>query len=90
MITKPIDRTTDVGAVMSNFDRLIDDDVARAMVSPDAFAVYAGWDFFCPAVWVDNEQFHCEVWVTGSHVASYSTNSLTELMEVVSDEHGWD
>ena len=90
LTTKPPERTRYVGVVMANYDHKIDMDVARQLISNDAYATYAGLHFFCEAVWVDGEQFHAEVWRHRRHVDTISARSLEDLMTAVSDEYGWE
>jgi len=78
------------GAIMSNFDHAIDEDVVKAIKGKPHYAQYAGWNF-CRYVWYADDQWHCEVWRYGSPEDSLvSANELEEIMTEVSDSYGWD
>ena len=86
--TMPSTRSRNVGTVMTNFTHTIDHEVAKALVAPDAYATYPGWNFFA-TVWGEGELFHAEVQQWGRHVATHS-GTLEALMNSISAEYGWD
>lgn len=75
--------------VMSNFDHIIDKDVAKKIKREDYYAQYSGCNF-CGYVWWQNNKWHCEVWRYRSFVETISENTLEEIMSSVSDQYGND
>lgn len=79
----------DLGFVMSNFDRHIDRDIEKKLKEGKFSAGYAGWDFY-GTVYFEDGKFHCIVKSYGSVVGNYSSETLEEIMEEVSNIHGHD
>ena len=84
----PLTRSRYVGEVMTNFDNTIDHEVAKALVAPDAYAVYLGQNF-SSVVWAEGELFHAEVQQRGQYVVTHS-GTLEELMNSISSKYGRD
>jgi hypothetical protein len=78
---------TDLG--MSNLDHTIDDGFEEHLRNEPAWGRHAAWNFN-GRVWYENGQFHEQVWRYGQPVEHFSSSTLTELMEKVSDEYGWE
>lgn len=86
----PIDDAwTDLGTLMSNFDHSVEAGFAEALAAPKTFGEYAGWNFHAE-VWKEGEEFCAIVWVYHQVRGIRSAPSLPQLMEVVSNEFGWD
>jgi hypothetical protein len=86
---RDLDGMCEIALGMSNFDHSIDSGLDAALrASPGvALAEHSAWNF-CGYVWFEDGQFHEQVWRYKQPVAEYSAETLTELMEVVNDEHG--
>lgn len=76
-------------AIMSNFDREIEQDIVKAIKNKNLFSRYAGWNFN-GKVWWENKNWHCEVWCYGSFIKTFSSKKLEQIMEEVSSEYGYD
>lgn len=74
--------------VMTHADLSIDEDVAATLRQGGYFSRHAAWDFN-GLVWFRDGRWHEAVWVHRRYVASYDADSLTELMKLVNDVHGW-
>lgn len=76
---------------MSNFDGSIDNGFKDALLaSPnEVFGRHAGWNFN-GRVYFDGDQFCEDVWVYGSHVKTIKADSLSDLMEDVNSEFGYE
>lgn len=76
---------------MTNCDLSIDDGFADALKSAPnkVFGRHSAWEFN-GQVWFADNKFHEEVWRYGTIIATYSENSLEELMETVNSNHGLD
>jgi len=75
--------------LMSNFDRDIDESVAKYIKNKPLYAQYSGWNF-CGWVWWQNKKWCCEIWVYGGWCETFVANTLSEIMENVSQEYGYD
>lgn len=76
-------------ALMSNFDRVIDDNVAEAIQNRPLYAQYAGRNF-CGYVWRQDGKWHCEIWTYKSYCETFSADTLQEIMSGVSFEYGYE
>lgn len=76
-------------ALMSNFDREVDRDVARQLRDGQVMAKYAGWNFNADC-WFADGLFHAAVYRYHAHCDTMSAETPEELMTLVSDEYGWD
>jgi len=76
-------------AMMSNFDHIIDENVAAQLRDQPCYSQYSGWDF-CGYVWcVHSEQkYKCEVWTWKEPREIIEADSLEEIMDIVSDKYG--
>lgn len=75
--------------LMSNFDREVNAGIADQLRSRDVMARYAGSNFSADC-WFADGQFHAAVHRYHAHVATMSAETPEELMDLVSDEYGWD
>lgn len=75
--------------VMSNYDRLIDEDIAALLKNEPLFSRYPGWNFNGKVWWEDN-RWHCAVWQYGSHVNTISEDTLEEIMHSVCEMYGYE
>lgn len=75
--------------VMSNFDRQINQKVAKELEDNKLYADYPGLNFF-GNVWLSENEWACEIWVYNSYRETITANSLENLMKTVSDKYGWD
>lgn len=76
---------------MSNFDRSIDEGFAEALQARpgEVKGRHAGWNFN-GQVYFHDGKFHEEVWVYGSPRQVISADTLSELMDDVCAEYGYD
>lgn len=74
--------------IMSNFDRLIDYDVAKHIKGKKLFSVYSTWEFHS-YVWWEGSMWHCEIWQHHRHTGTVSCKELHEIMRNVSDNYGY-
>ena len=79
----------DIGDRMSNFDHSIDPGTEDELRAGGCFCGYPAWNFY-GRVWFEDGKFHCRVAQYGTHVATISENSLTDLMSECSDQFGGD
>ncbi|WP_327066810.1 hypothetical protein [Kitasatospora sp. NBC_01302] len=87
---KPVpDGLNEIDLGMSNFDHSIDPGFEDRLRNESVWGRHAAWNFN-GRVWFADGEFHEEVWRYGQPVASFSEATLTELMETVSDEYGWE
>lgn len=75
--------------IMSNFDGAMVEEVADEIKGKDIYAGYAGWNFR-GKVWWEHNKWLCEVWVHGSWLETFISDSPQGLMEEVSSKYGWD
>lgn len=77
--------------VMSNFDRIIEQDVVTLLKEESVLAGYPGWNFHS-RVWFDKDKnkFMANVWQYHCHVATFQADTPEELMTEISDEYGYD
>lgn len=76
--------------IMSNFDHTVrGNDTEDRLKTDKVFGIYSAWDFN-GTVWYEKDRFHCEVWVHHSPVEVLSADTLLELMELCSNEFGYD
>lgn len=76
-----------LGDVMSNFDHVIDADIAQQLqVEPMTRAGQPAWHYYGVVFWLDG-QFHEIVRCYGSVSAVFSAPTLQELFDVVCDEY---
>jgi len=78
---------TEYSNVMSNFDGKIDKEVADHIKGKPLYSGYPAWDF-CGRVWFA-DRWYCEVRSYGSHVGTYSAETLELLKEAICIEHGY-
>ncbi len=88
--------TENIGEVMSNFDRVIESEIAERLKVEEVWAGYAGWNFHGRVWWArDHEhplwgRWRCEVWCYGHPVTVVEGDELRDIMEEVSDRWGAD
>lgn len=77
--------------LMSNFDGLVDEDVAAHLIMNEETADYPGWNFHA-RVWYDPFQklWYGRVMRYGSHIDTMTAESPSELRIAISDEYGYD
>ena len=80
---------SEIDLEMSNFDHEIDEGFEEALVEKETFGRHAAWDFN-GLVYHKDDQFHEDVWRYHSFIKTISAPSLSELMEKVNDQYGWD
>ena len=87
----PTDDMEDIGTVMSNFDREIDEEVAAQLCEKPGLVMagYPGWDFYARVFYLDTK-YHAEVWRYRTPVDTISADTLQEIMHDVSEEYGYD
>ncbi len=73
--------------VMSNADHSIKSDIADKLKTGKFYAQYAGWNF-CGYVFWDKNQWACEIWVYHNHEKTIKAETLSEIMDIVSEEYG--
>ena len=74
---------------MTNFDHTIDAGFEERLRNEPVWGRHAAMNFN-GRVWFEDGMFHEQVWCYGVPRASYSTPTLTGLMEMVSDRYGWE
>lgn len=74
---------------MSNFDHVIDEGMEEELKESPKLGNYAGWNFHGD-VFYWNNQFHCIVMVYHSLREVISANTLSEIMEEVSEKYGYE
>ena len=80
-----------IGTVVSNFDHVIDFEVAEKLKSESGtFANFPGYHFYCDRVWYENERFHCEVWQYGVRRETISAVDIKSLHTAVCEKYGWE
>lgn len=84
---KPPQDQPDLGEVMSNFDHVVNDDVAEKLKS-GGVSDYPGWDFH-GTVWYSGGEYHCAVHRYKVHVATISALTCADLMDAVSEDFGY-
>lgn len=80
---------TEIDLGMTNFDHSIDDGFEHRLRGEPVWGRHAAWNFN-GRVWFEDGVFHEQVWRYGQPQAHFSAPTLTELMETVSDEYGWE
>ena len=85
----PDNYTEHAEAIMSNLDHSIEEDIAEEIKGKELYAQYSGWHF-CGYVWWQDDKWCCEVWRYNSHVATFESDTLEEIMQEVSMEYGHD
>ena len=75
--------------LMSNFDHVVNQDVAQRLRDGNCYAAYPGWNFHA-LVWFADGKFFCEIWRYRSYVESFCAESPEDLMRAVSDKYGWE
>lgn len=75
--------------IMSNFDRVIDKKTEAAIKGKKLYSHYPAYNFH-GVVWYQNNQWHCRVSRHGCHVATFSESDLNDLMNVCSENYGYE
>ena len=75
--------------IMTNFGHTIDHEVAEEIKASGEYASYSGWNFW-GAVWWVNDFWNCEVWVYKFSREIIQADSLSEIMERVSEKYGYE
>lgn len=83
------DGFTEIDLGMTNFDHSIDDGFDDRLRAELVWGRHAAREFN-GRVWFEDGLFHEQVWRYGQPLAYYTAPSLAELMETVSDAHGWE
>lgn len=85
------DDFTEIGgnAGMSNFDFAVNGGIEEQLRSEPTWTRYAGWNFN-GRVWFADGVFWCQVWVYGTPRATFSADTLHDLMHLVSDQYGYE
>ncbi len=73
--------------IMSNFDHVVNHEVANAIKGKPFYASYSGWNFN-GSVWWQNEMWHCEIRAYWSYRETISAKTPEELMESVCEKYG--
>jgi hypothetical protein len=73
--------------VWSNFDHVINRDIAEQLKSGEYWAAAPGWNFFA-YVWFAEGQYHTEIWRYGAPVAVLSAETIDELKANVCSIYG--
>lgn len=74
--------------VMSNFDKVIREEVASRLKVEEVYAAYTAYHF-CGYVWWDRKEelYKCEIWTYKEHVDTLK-GTLEEIMEEACDTYG--
>lgn len=73
--------------VMSNFDGVINSDIAEAIKGKPLYAQYTGWNF-CGNVWWQNNVWCCEVFCYDSWRETFVSETLDGIMSDVCEKYG--
>jgi hypothetical protein len=73
---------------MTNFDHSIDPGFEQRIRAEKVWGRHSAWDFN-GRVWFEDGVFHEQVWTYGTPDDHFTAETLTELMEIVSDVYGW-
>ncbi len=76
-----------IGVVMSNFDHLVDLEVAKELIKGNCYAEYTAWEFWA-AVWFEDNKYYAMIKRYYYHVNTIEANNLEELMSKCSEEYG--
>ena len=78
----------DIGAIMSNFDHVIDDDAEEKLKAGGVYGGYAAWNFYA-VVWYD-KKFKAMIKQYRAHVNTIKGDSLQEIMDAASGLYGYE
>jgi len=76
-------------SVMSNFDGVIDNEIAAQLEGGEYCAPYPACNFY-GIVWKSGDKFACQIDQYGFHVETMRAGTLAELRDAVSDEYGYE
>lgn len=87
---KNLSAMRDVGVVMQNLSGFIDPEVMKKIVAEPnlVFGTHTAWDFH-GYVWFDKNRFYEEVWQHKRPVKTFSSPTLSDLVQAVNDEFGF-
>lgn len=71
-------------SIISNNPNVIRYDVANEIKWKELYSSYTWWNFYWN-VWYENWKWNCEVWTYGYHRRTYTTDTLEDMMEEVSE-----
>lgn len=74
-------------AVISNFEGVIDHEVAEHLKDQMLYSRYSGWHFN-GIVWYENGLWYCELWHMGSYQYTLLADTLEEIQEDVTSVFG--
>lgn len=78
-----------VGRIMSNFSHEVDSGAEeRLRTTKGISGQYTAKNFF-GCIWYAKEKFWCEIWQYHEHINTLEANSLERIMELASDQYGW-
>ena len=75
--------------LMSNCDREVDQNIAQRLRTEQVLAKYAGWNFNADC-WFADGWFCAAVYTHHVHRATFSARTPEDLMQLVSEQFGWD
>lgn len=78
-----------IGDVMSNFDHMIEDGMEEKLKSGKFYGDYSAWNFHAQ-VWFDGKNFKAMVKRYQAHVGTITALTLEQIMELASDNWGYD
>ena len=87
--TKRVPDHPRIGRVVSNYNGVVDREIAERLKAEDAVAEYPAWDFFA-LVWFEDGLYHAEVMRRGVYVDTVSAPSVRLLREECSNRWGWE
>ena len=92
-IIKPqlIPLTKEPELLATNLDHTYNSELAKKLKRTGKYALYAGMEFEGYVRWSKKRNLWiCEVWKLGAPSTSIFSNTLTELMQKVSESYGFD
>lgn len=76
-------------SVMSNFDQQVKPEVEAQLRQGGCYSNHTAWEF-CGNVWLEQGEWHEQVFRFHQPVGTYSADTLQELMREVNNNHGWE
>jgi hypothetical protein len=83
----PEDYKTNVGQLCSNFDHVIDREVAIKLTEGKFLADYCAWDWF-GYVWFESSKYYCKVMRYNSHIGTVEADTVEDLKSELCSTYG--